>query len=477
MLFTASDGTMLLKYDWTCVFHRRSGNRKETLHNETKGKQSTHTDLFTLHSISMEEDEPMDTAGPSTMRKAGKKKKKKNKDPQNREVENGDDESGPPAVFIPGQEDIGEDEELVVDESAYVMLHEATTGDPCLSFEVLRDGLGDNRERFPLTAYVIGGSQSEMGHLNCIMLMKMFNMHKTQKEETKKDEGDEDDDDSTDEDEDDDNEGSTTGKQPKLHQTAIKHNGCVNRIKTTAINDRVISASWSENGTVYLYDVGSHIKLLDNSDTSMFEVSTVPPLFAFEGHQIEGYALAWSRFDRGCLLSGDCNKNIFKWQPTESSWQVDSRPFVGHSASVEDIKWSPKESNVFMTCSVDKSLRVWDARCNPSKACKLVANEAHLRDINVIDWSEFEPLVISGGDDGVIKIWDLRRFSVSIWDVAVERDDAGASGDDEPDIPSQLLFMHMGQKDIKEVHWHPQIPGLIISTAQSGFNVFRTISV
>ena len=66
-----------------------------------------------------------------------------------------------------------------------------------------------------------------------------------------------------------------------------------------------------------------------------------------------------------------------------------------------------------MTCSVDKSLRVWDARCNPDKACKLVTNEAHLRDINVIDWSEFEPLVISGGDDGIIKIWDLRRFMVT----------------------------------------------------------------
>ena len=72
----------------------------------------------------------MDTAGPSAQRKKGKGKKKKTKQSQALDVDpNGEGETtGPPSVYIPGQEDIGEDEELVVDESAYVMLHEATTG-------------------------------------------------------------------------------------------------------------------------------------------------------------------------------------------------------------------------------------------------------------------------------------------------------------------------------------------------------------
>ena len=103
----------------------------------------------------------------------------------------------------------------------------------------------------------------------------------------------------------------------------------------------------------------------------------------------------------------------------------------------------------------------------------MVAFTWHTAPITSIEWHPTEDSVFaaSGTDD-----------QVTLWDLAVEEDDeSGISMNEAPqgakDVPPQLLFVHQGQKDVKEVHWHPQIPGTVISTALDGFNIFKTISV
>lgn len=81
------------------------------------------------------------------------------------DIEDGGGGDGEQGVYLPGKP-LADDEELVCDESAYVMLHQAHTGAPCLSFDVIADDLGAERTAFPMTAYMVAGTQAAKAHVN-----------------------------------------------------------------------------------------------------------------------------------------------------------------------------------------------------------------------------------------------------------------------------------------------------------------------
>lgn len=166
-------------------------------------------------------------------------------------------------------------------------------------------------------------------------------------------------------------------------------------------------------------------------------------------------------------------------------WDVGHQALTAHKASVEDLQWSPVEEPLLASCSVDRSLRLWDTRSAPKDACVSCVETAHDSDVNVLSWNAYEPLIVTGGDDGAIKVWSLKSIQhkrpeavfnnhskaitsvewnpnessvlmasgeddkVTMWDLAMEADSSAHDTDEqrqenakiEKEVPPQLLFV------------------------------------
>ncbi|KAL5519250.1 RRB1 [Sanghuangporus vaninii] len=427
-------------------------------------------------------------------------------------------------VYIPGRHVLAKDEVLEPDDSVYEIRHSMNVNWPCLSFDVLRDNLGDERQRYPATVYIVAGTQADSAKNNELSVYKMSSLHRTQKDgdDSESDE-EEDDDDSLDED-------------AVLEFRSVPHFGGVNRVRAQPLSPSILLppvsspyyvASWAETGKVHIWDVRPLIESLDVPGYSLDKKRSNTPVHTINAHgRAEGFAMDWAADSNNSaalrLLTGDIHSKIYLTTTTQTGFVTQNQSFTSHTSSVEDLQWSPAEPTVFASCSADQSIRIWDIRVKGRKSV-LSVSPAHESDVNVISWNKTASyLLLSGGDEGGIKVWDLRNLTaktptpapvasfawhkapvtsiewhptedsifaasgaddqVTLWDLAVEQDDdetgvVPMEDGSQDNVPPQLLFVHQGQKDIKEVHWHPQIPGTVISTALDGFNVFKTISV
>lgn len=156
-------------------------------------------------------------------------------------------------------------------------------------------------------------------------------------------------DDDSDDEVDLDDAGSDTEDDPVVESRAIKHQGAINRIRVAPQRNNIV-ATWSDTAKVHIWDTSLQLSALDEISDSSKVNSPLDPLYTFEGHSTEGFALDWSLQTPGRIVTGDCKKHIYVWNPQSSgSWNVDKVPYKGHTDSVEDLQWSPSETDV-STC-------------------------------------------------------------------------------------------------------------------------------
>ncbi|CAG7900494.1 unnamed protein product, partial [Brassica rapa] len=357
--------------------------------------------------------------------------------------------SMPIRVWQPGVDKLEEGEELQCDPSAYNSLHGFHVGWPFLTF--LGDKLGLSRTEFPHTLYMVAGTQAEKAPWNSIGLFKISSLSGKRRDVVPKnlvngDDGMEDEDDEGEDSDSDEESEDGASSAPNIQVRRVAHHGCVNRIRAMPQNPHI------------------------------------------------------------CVSSAD-SAHV---QPASGSWTVDPIPLAGHTAS---------EANVFASCSVDGIVALWDIRMGKSPGLSFMA---HNEDVNVISWNRLASCMLaSGSDDGTFSIHDLRVIKdkdkakvahfgyhkhpitsiewsahesstlavssgdnqLTIWDLSLKMDEEEFKAQSKEqvntpqDLPPQLLFVHQGQKDLKELHWHNQIPGMIVSTAADGFNILMPYKI
>jgi len=434
--------------------------------------------------------------------------------------------------------DSEENEDIAYDSSAYEMLHKVSLEWPCLSVDfVLPDRLNINfdmynpamklpesmvvdykdpvnsqttkrhkLDKYPYTVYLVGGTQTDPTSKvsNKLYVMKWSNMYKTQ----------------YDNDSESDDDPDNLDEDPELLYEWVPLKSSINRVRS--MNNSPVTALWTEAGEVAIYDTSAlflklNSKKVNNKKKTKKKLKDTNCKVRGFLHPTEGYALDWSPLKKGVLASGGHDAKIYTYLPTDTSladWQMSKTPLQGHTDSVEDLQFSPAEEAVLASCSVDKTVKIWDLRADSSKDSQLTV-QAHESDVNVISWnSACTYLLASGGDEGAFKVWDLRYVKrgspitnvkwhtapitsiqfqpreesvlavasadnkLTIWDFAVENDKEALAkkkgGEQEvKDIPEQLMFLHQGQDDIKELRFHPIYDCMLASTAGDGVNLFR----
>lgn len=56
---------------------------------------------------------------------------------------------------------------------------------------------------------------------------------------------------------------------------------------------------------------------------------------------------------------------------------------------------------------------------------------------------------------------------LSIWDMSVENEE------EDPEIPNELMFLHQGQSEIKEIKFHPVYFEMTVSSSIESINLFK----
>jgi histone-binding protein RBBP4 len=278
----------------------------------------------------------------------------------------------------------------------------------------------------------------------------------------------------------------------------IVHDGPVLKARMNPNNSEVI-ATKAKNGKVFIYKINPEVdEKADEEDK---------PRLVLEGHEEEGWGLDWHR-EKEKIISGADDGSVCIWDMNKSPISEENQPlsiksvnknclkyerkFAFHYKPINDIKFHRFQENIF-SYVCDHSLSFWDSRVGFTEPFFNVL--AHTMEVFALDFSQTDEfLVLTGGNDGLIKLWDMRNLAqtlyefednnehilklswcpnnpsvfassskdcrIKLWDLSLIDDDKN-----KEDESNEIFFIHSGHKgSVTDFSWNSQKDLDILST-------------
>lgn len=154
----------------------------------------------------------------------------------------------------------------------------------------------------------------------------------------------------------------------------------------------------------------SHDRLLtagDDLKIKIFNFHTTEKLAEFEGHKDFLRKVIYNPTNN-YLISCSDDKTIIHWTGEKGSF-VKEQIWTEHRHFVMDVRLNPHEEGLFASASLDGSIKLWNLKSSNSNGTL----KGHKSGVNAISYYNGDrPLLLSGGDDYQVIVWDLSSKSV-----------------------------------------------------------------
>eukprot|EP00443_Scrippsiella_acuminata_P048523 CAMPEP_0115188384 /NCGR_PEP_ID=MMETSP0270-20121206/10982_1 /TAXON_ID=71861 /ORGANISM="Scrippsiella trochoidea, Strain CCMP3099" /LENGTH=952 /DNA_ID=CAMNT_0002601563 /DNA_START=72 /DNA_END=2930 /DNA_ORIENTATION=- len=143
----------------------------------------------------------------------------------------------------------------------------------------------------------------------------------------------------------------------------------------------------------------------DDMHVRMFNYNTLEKVHEIEAHtDYIRYIAIHPTMPYILSSSDDMTIKLWDW---DKNWQ-NTHVFEGHAHYVMMCQWNPKDSTIFCSCSLDRSIKVWGVTGNNTSAH--FSLNGHQKGVNCVEYAPTgdKPYIISGSDDRTVKIWDYQ---------------------------------------------------------------------